>query len=172
MLKAYGGKARTKLRWLWLAALLLLLDQLTKHWALAVLMPYQPLEVWPFFNLMLAFNPGAAFSFLSDAGGWQQYIFSGIALVVSFILFVWLRRLQRHETLLAIALVSILAGAIGNLIDRLYWGHVIDFIQLHVGPYYWPTFNIADTVICIGAVLMAVDVFKKPKSAPQSSRST
>ena len=114
-------------------------------------------EVTNFFDLVLVFNPGAAFSFLADAGGWQRWFFLGLGLLVSIGLIVWLRRLKPTETRLATALALILGGAIGNLIDRAWLGQVIDFIQLYYQHWYWPAFNLADSAITVGAALLVLD---------------
>lgn len=144
------------LRWLWLSAVVLVLDQATKFAADDLLTLYAPVEVLPFFNLSLSYNPGAAFSFLAGASGWQRWFFSVLALGVSVFIVLWIKRLQAHERWTAAGLALILAGAIGNLIDRLLYGHVVDFIQLYYDRFYWPTFNIADSAITVGAVILVV----------------
>lgn len=144
------------LRWLWLSAVVLVLDQATKFAADDQLTLYAPVEVLPFFNLSLSYNPGAAFSFLAGASGWQRWFFSVLALGVSVFIVLWIKRLQAHERWTAAGLALILAGAIGNLIDRLLYGHVVDFIQLYYDRFYWPTFNIADSAITVGAVILVV----------------
>ncbi|MDD3518911.1 MAG: signal peptidase II [Chromatiales bacterium] len=144
------------LRWLWLSAVVLVLDQATKFAADDLLTLYAPVEVLPFFNLSLSYNPGAAFSFLAGASGWQRWFFSVLALGVSVFIVLWIKRLQAHERWTAAGLALILAGAIGNLIDRLLYGHVVDFIQLYYDRFYWPTFNIADSAITVGAVVLVV----------------
>ena len=150
------------LRWLWVTGLILILDRLTKvsiqdHFGL-----YDSLRITPFFNLTLAYNTGAAFSFLNSASGWQTWLFGAIALIVSGSLLVWLRRLPRQQWWVSVALTLIIGGAIGNLWDRLCYGHVIDFIQWHISHFYWPVFNIADAAICTGAVMLVLDaVFKR-----------
>ncbi|MDQ7074524.1 MAG: signal peptidase II [Gammaproteobacteria bacterium] len=156
-------KISTLLRWFSLTLLLILLDQVTKIWADSALQLYRPVEITPFFNLMLAYNPGAAFSFLSDAGGWQRWFFSLLSMVVSVVLIVWLTRLKENEKWMAASLSLILAGAIGNLIDRLAYGHVIDFLDLYYKSHHWPAFNIADSVICIGAVIMIALTLREGK---------
>jgi signal peptidase II len=145
------------LRWLWLSGLVVVLDQLTKWMAEYYLTPSQPLPVLPFFNLTLLYNTGAAFSFLADAGGWQRWFFLILALVISIALVIWLGRLNRGDTRLAIALALVLGGAVGNLIDRILHGHVVDFIQLYYERWFWPAFNIADSAITIGAALLIID---------------
>ncbi len=150
------------LRWLWLSLGVILLDQATKYAANALLVPYQPLPVTPFFNLTLMFNKGAAFSFLSEAGGWQRWFFIVLALVVTGVLIGWLRGLSPGQRLAALALSLIIAGAVGNLIDRVLLGQVVDFVQLYYGQWYWPAFNVADSAITVGVVIMLWDaVFTK-----------
>ena len=150
--------------WAWygLALLVVVLDQLTKGLARALLVYGQPLAVLPIFDLSLHFNPGAAFSFLAGAGGWQRWFLSALALVVSAVLLVWLARLRREQWLLALALALILGGAIGNLIDRLWLGHVTDFIALHWNHRYFPAFNLADAAITLGAIALILDTLLHP----------
>ncbi|MDZ7737238.1 MAG: signal peptidase II [Gammaproteobacteria bacterium] len=145
------------LPWLGLALLIILLDQLSKQIAVNMLVLHEPLAVLPGFNLMLTYNTGAAFSFLSDAGGWQRWLFSIFAVVISVVLLVWLYRLPRPARWLACALALILGGALGNLWDRLQYGHVIDFIQVYYQQWYWPAFNLADSAITVGAVMLIID---------------
>ena len=140
--------------WYLLALLVIALDQWTKLLALRVLDYGVPQEVTGFFNLTLLYNRGAAFSFLSDAGGWQHWLFSGLAVVISLVLVVWLYRQPRKARLEPLALALVLGGALGNLLDRLRLGHVVDFIQLHYRDFYWPAFNIADSAITLGAGLL------------------
>jgi signal peptidase II len=140
-----------------LALVLVLLDQWTKGLASARLEYARPLEVLPVLNFTLHHNPGAAFSFLNDAGGWQRWFFSAIAFVVSLVLCVWLSRLKPQEWLLGLSLAMILGGAVGNLWDRLALGYVVDFISVHYHGSYFPTFNVADSAISVGAALMIVD---------------
>lgn len=145
---------RGQLRWLWLAAVVLVLDQLTKLWASSSLSLYQSIEVLPFFNITLAHNTGAAFSFLAGAGGWQRWFFTLIAVVVSAAIVIWLRRLPAQERLEACALALVLGGAVGNVVDRVLYGHVVDFLDVHYGGWHWPAFNIADSAISVGAALL------------------
>lgn len=137
--------------------LVILLDQLTKYLADAQLVYAQPLPVLPSFNLTLLYNRGAAFSFLGDAGGWQRWFFAAIAITVSVVLVFWLRKLKPEQWLLALALSLVLGGAVGNLIDRLWLGYVVDFIQVYYGSFYWPAFNVADSAISVGAALLIWD---------------
>ena len=153
--------ARTRgpgqLRWLLLSALLIGLDQWTKALIERLLALYETLTILPVFNIVRAHNTGAAFSFLHDAGGWQRWLFSALALAVSVALLRWLRRLPLRANLLASALACVLAGALGNLIDRLRLGYVVDFIQVHWGEYYFAAFNVADAAITVGAGLLLLD---------------
>ncbi|MSP27401.1 MAG: lipoprotein signal peptidase [Methylococcales bacterium] len=153
------------LKWLWLSLLAVVLDQASKLMVDGSMQLYQSIPILPFFKITYLRNTGAAFSFLSEAGGWQRWFFAGLALVISVIIAVWLSRLQKHETLLAIALSLILGGAIGNLIDRLAYGYVLDFLDVYYGTWHWPAFNIADSAITLGVVLMLAESFGlgKPK---------
>ncbi len=137
---------------LWVAAAVIVLDQLSKLWVLNSFMPGESVKVTPFFNLVLVFNPGAAFSFLADHAGWQRWFFTVIALAISgWIL--WQLRALRPRTRYSLGLALIMGGALGNLIDRLWLGMVIDFIDLHAAGWHWPAFNVADSAVCVGAVL-------------------
>ena len=147
----------TGLRWLWLVVIVLVIDRISKSLALEYLPPYEPVSVVKFFNLALAYNTGAAFSFLGSASGWQVWLFGTIALSVSIGLLVWLSRLSSKQRWLCVALAFVLGGAMGNLCDRLLYGHVIDFLQFYVGDWYWPTFNIADSAVCVGAIMLLLD---------------
>jgi signal peptidase II len=140
-------------RWLALSALLVALDQLSKFAMTRVLAYGNGIEVTPFFNLVLVYNRGAAFSFLSSASGWQRELFIAIALIAS-VWVVYLLRRHLRQTLLCFALSLILAGAIGNVIDRLLFGAVIDFLDFHLFGYHWPAFNLADSAITCGALLL------------------
>jgi len=150
------------LMWLFPVAAVVLLDLWTKSLATNHLDYGVPIEILPVFNLTLQHNSGAAFSFLSDAGGWQRWFFSGIAIVVGSFLLIWLLRLQPGKKILACSLALILGGALGNLWDRLLLGYVVDFISVHYQSYYFPAFNIADSAITIGAGLMLLDMFINP----------
>lgn len=145
------------LKWLWLSGLVVGLDQFSKQLAEHLLTPYQSVPILPFFNLTLVYNTGAAFSFLADAGGWQRWFFLVLSLVISVVLVIWLSRLKQGATLQAVALALILSGAVGNLIDRALFGHVIDFIDVYYQQWHWPAFNIADSAITVGAILLIVD---------------
>jgi len=146
-------------RYLAVSAVVLVLDQLSKLAATRWLDYRVEVPVAPFFNLSLAHNRGAAFSFLSDASGWQHWFFSGIALIVSVVIVLWLRRLKPEERQVGWALSLVLGGAIGNVVDRLRLGYVVDFVDFYVGAWHWPTFNVADSAISVGAVLLALDAF-------------
>jgi signal peptidase II len=151
------------MKWLWLSVIAVVLDQLTKIIAEAELLLHQPVAVFPGFNLTLMYNKGAAFSFLSDAGGWQRILFTGLSTIVSIFLFFWLKQIskddkQKANQLLQAAIALILGGAIGNLIDRALTGEVVDFIQVYYSSYYFPAFNIADSAISLGASLLIIDM--------------
>jgi signal peptidase II len=147
------------LKYLWISVVSIVLDQASKLAISNSMQLYESIQIMPFFRLTYVHNTGAAFSFLSDAGGWQRWLFAGLALSISTFITVWLWRLQKHETLLAVALALVLGGAIGNLIDRLTYGYVIDFLDVYYQNYHWPAFNIADSSITIGVVLMLLDSF-------------
>ncbi|GAB4361675.1 MAG: signal peptidase II [Gammaproteobacteria bacterium] len=144
-------------RWLVVAAAVVLLDQLTKQAADLLLAYNEPLVVMPVFNLTLRYNTGAAFSFLADAGGWQRWFFTLLALLVSAVLVVWLRRLPAGAKWESLGIALILGGAVGNVIDRLLLGHVIDFLEFHYQHWYWPAFNVADSAITVGVTLLILD---------------
>ena len=147
-----------------LALLVVVLDQWTKGIAESALEYGRPVQVLPVLNMNLQYNTGAAFSFLEDAGGWQRWFFSAVAIVISLGLCVWLSRLQAGETLLAWSLALILGGALGNLWDRLALGHVVDFISFHYGGSYFPAFNLADSAITLGAGLMILDAIVQART--------
>jgi signal peptidase II len=142
--------------WLMLALAVVVLDQLTKFAATALLTYAEPVAIFPGLNFTLAHNTGAAFSLLSDASGWQRWFFAAIALVVSVVITAWLRQINDEELWLPLALSLILGGAIGNFIDRLNLGYVVDFIQVYYKTWYWPAFNVADSAICVGAVVLVL----------------
>lgn len=143
-----------------LAAMIVVLDQLTKALIVNGLTYAIPHNVFPGFDLLLVHNTGAAFSFLDGAGGWQRWILTGISTVVSVFIVIWLCRLPRQQKLLAVALAIILGGAVGNLYDRWALGYVVDFISVYWGEWRFATFNVADAAISIGAALLALDVFQ------------
>ncbi len=153
-------------KWLGLSVVVIALDQLTKYLAESGLVYGEPLAVFPSFNLTLLYNRGAAFSFLSDAAGWQRWFFVTVSFSASLFLIYWLRKLGSEQRLLALALSLVLGGAVGNLVDRLLLGQVVDFIQLYYGNFYWPAFNVADSAISVGAVLLVWDaLFARSKGA-------
>jgi signal peptidase II len=150
-------------RWLWLSVLVVVADQVTKIWISGALRPYELVPVIDgFFNLTLAFNTGAAFSFLAQGGGWQRWLLSGLAVVVTIVLVVWLTRLGRHERWTAAALSLVIGGAVGNLLDRLRLGHVVDFLDFYLGSWHWPAFNVADSAIVVGVAILLLASFRRP----------
>ena len=159
-----NGQSR---RWLWLAlaCLAITLDQLSKTYFNTTYHYGEVREVIPgFFNFTLVYNPGAAFSFLADAGGWQKYLFT----LLAFVVVGWLGQgiwRCRFSTIMNIAAALIIGGALGNVFDRWQHGHVVDFLQFYYQNWYYPSFNIADTCICIGAALRVIDSFRKPAKA-------
>jgi signal peptidase II len=146
-------------RWLLLSVLVVALDQLTKYLAETGLEFGEPLPVIPFLNLTLAYNTGAAFSFLSEAGGWQRWAFAGVAVGVSALLALWLLHLPRGSRWMPSALTLVIGGALGNLWDRLAYGHVVDFIDVYYARWHWPAFNLADSAITVGAIMLVIDAF-------------
>lgn len=154
------------LKWLWLSLLVLVLDQASKLLVDASLQLYEAIPLMPSFNLTYARNTGAAFSFLSDAGGWQRWLFAGLAVGMSSFIAWWLKKLGEHEKLMAVALSLVLGGAIGNLIDRVAYGYVIDFLDVYYQDWHWPAFNIADSAICVGVAIMLLDSFKAEPTSP------
>jgi len=147
------------LRWLWLTLLCLIVDQVTKQLIVASFDYREALSVLPFFNLTYVHNPGAAFSFLADQSGWQRWFFTVIAAIASIVFIVWLAKTPKSQTMLSIAFALMLSGAMGNLIDRALFGYVIDFLDFHWSGYHFPAFNVADSMIFIGAALMIIDSF-------------
>ena len=143
-------------RWLAVSLAVVVADLATKAWVSSVFAPGESLTITPFFNLVLAHNTGAAFSFLADAGGWQRWFFTTVTIVISIGIVVMLSR-QRGAPWVSAALALVLGGALGNLYDRLTLGHVVDFVQLHAAGYYWPAFNVADSAITIGVALLVWD---------------
>ena len=156
------------LRSLAIATLVLLLDQLSKWSALSNLKLGIPEEAFPFMNWLLLLNPGAAFSFLAQSSGWQRWFFTILGLAASFYI-LWLLRKNQADKLLSFSLSFILGGALGNVLDRIMYGAVVDFIDLHYGNWHWPAFNIADSAICIGATLIVLGKLRKSfGKSPQS----
>jgi signal peptidase II len=157
------------LKWLWLSVTVIALDRLSKYWASSTLELHDPVSMLPFFNLTLMHNQGAAFSFLSHAGGWQRWFFTVIALIVTLVIVQWIKRLSPTETWLAAALSLIAGGALGNVWDRIQLGYVVDFIDIYYGTWHWPAFNIADSAITIGALMLIVEGFSGKRKSSQST---
>jgi len=154
-------------KWLGLAALVVIVDQLSKYFVRSTFSLHESIEVTPFFNLVFVFNRGAAFSFLSDASGWQRTFFITLALAASLWI-VWLLRKHATQVLFCFALSLILGGAIGNVIDRLVFGAVVDFLDFHLRGHHWPVFNVADSAISCGAALLVWEAFtakRRPATA-------
>lgn len=156
---------RSALIWLWLSLLVIVLDLATKQLAEAFLLYAKPLHILPILDFTLLYNRGAAFSFLAEHSGWQRWFFAIISIGVSAVLIVWLKKLPRTSVWLPIALSLVLGGAIGNLYDRLVYGHVIDFISVHWQANYFPAFNIADSAITVGAIMLAIDALLESRKA-------
>lgn len=169
---AKTNKRFSRQTWFWygLAFVIIALDQLSKMWVSASLEYGEPIVFTSFFNFTLLHNTGAAFSFLSDAGGWQRWFFGAVALVVSTVLLVWIARLEKHKRWEAFALALILGGAIGNLYDRLVLGYVVDFIVVHYKHHVWPAFNVADSAITVGAGMLLWDMFANKSGQGQSQQ--
>jgi signal peptidase II len=148
-------------KWYVLLALgVLIADQITKWWAQMSLPMAQPIKVTDFLNWFLIYNPGAAFSFLSQAGGWQRWFFTVIGIVAAIVI-IWLLQKNAHDRPFCLALSLILGGAIGNVLDRLLYGAVVDFIDVHYDGWHWPAFNIADSAISIGATLIVINEIRR-----------
>ena len=158
-------------RWLPLSVAVVLLDRVVKLWIGHHFAPLERLHVSPVLDIILTYNTGAAFSFLADASGWQRWVFIVLALAVSAALLVWMRRLDaRIHGLLACGLALIVGGALGNMIDRLATGRVVDFIHVHWGTHYFPAFNVADSAITVGAALLLLDAWQEGRRARAPSR--
>ena len=156
------GEGKNGLPWLWLAALTLALDQITKLAVIANLAPYQDvIPLTGFFNLVHVHNTGAAFSLFADQPGWQRGFFMVVGVVASGLM-IYLLRKTRGRPVFCLALALILGGALGNVIDRALYGHVIDFLDFHLAGWHWPAFNVADSGITVGAILLVLDSFRKP----------
>jgi len=164
------GLFRNKMAFVWLlmSALIVVMDLWTKGLATESLSLYRPVELTSWLNMTLAHNYGAAFSFLSDAGGWQRWLFTGLATVVTLVLIVWLLRLSVNEKLTAAALGLIIGGATGNLVDRVINGYVVDFIDVYYRNWHWPAFNLADSAITGGVILLLIDGLFLSLSAKKS----
>lgn len=149
-----ANMSRANLRWLWLSLGVLVADQLTKWAALAGLAYARPVEVLPFFNFTLLYNTGAAFSFLADHDGWQRWFFVFLAVVITAALLAWLAFVAIRDGRIKAGITLLIGGAVGNVIDRVLYGHVVDFLDFHVAGWHWPAFNIADAAISIGVALI------------------
>jgi signal peptidase II len=157
---------RTALPWLGVSVLVLVLDQLSKLWVLRSLPEFRAVPVIDgFWNWYRTYNTGAAFSLLGDAGGWQQYLFSGFAIAISATLGWWLAKTPRDDWKTALPFALVIGGAIGNLLDRLQHGHVVDFIQWHWRDHYWPSFNVADSAIFVAAAILILGSVLQPRKA-------
>jgi len=163
------AKIRPWWHWLAISMVVVALDQATKVFIQQSFAGGESVRVTPFFNLVLAYNKGAAFSFLADAGGWQRGFFITLAVVISTFL-LWMMRGHPGNRLLCVALALVFGGALGNLYDRVVLGHVVDFIQLHAAGYYFPAFNVADSAISVGAGLLIIDSFRKQPPASTASQ--
>lgn len=152
---------KSGLVWLWLPIVLIALDRYSKFWVSEHLTFFEPCRILPIFNLTLAHNRGAAFSFLDSAGGWQNWLFGALAVIVSGIVIVWLSMLSSKDRWMNIALCLILTGALGNAWDRMLYGYVIDFLDFHLGSWHFAIFNIADSAICIGAFMIFLNWARK-----------
>lgn len=149
--------------WFLLTVFVVILDQVSKYWVSSTLIPYHPYTLFSTLNFTLAYNTGAAFSFLNGAGEWHRWFFASFSLIMSIVIMVWLWRTPKQDRLQAAGLSLILGGALGNLIDRALQGVVVDFIDFHYGSHHFATFNVADSAICIGAALLFLDfLFSKP----------
>jgi signal peptidase II len=146
--------------WLGIALVVVLLDQVTKITMSKLLLYGQSETITTYFNLVMVYNKGAAFSFLSDQPGWQRYFFTGVSVIAS-VFILWMLKRNPEQRLFCWALALILGGAIGNLIDRVAYGHVIDFLDFYVRGWHWPAFNVADSAITVGAILFVLDEFRR-----------
>ncbi|MEW4981928.1 MAG: signal peptidase II [Cycloclasticus sp.] len=153
------------LKWLWLSLVVIVFDQASKFWVVSHFELYESLRLLPSLNLTYVRNTGAAFSFLSSAGGWQRWFFVVIALVATLVLSIWLARLKSSERWMAVTLSLILGGAVGNLYDRISYAYVIDFIDVYYKTWHWPVFNVADSAISVGVVMMLIDIFRAKDSS-------
>jgi signal peptidase II len=160
----HGGVA-----WLWLSVVVIVLDQYTKHYIVQHLVYAENIVVHPMLNITRLHNTGAAFSFLADASGWQHWLFIGMGVVVAIAILVWMRFLHRQPWLAA-ALALMLGGALGNVIDRVRFGYVIDFIHVHYEQLFWPAFNVADSALSVGAVMLVVESFLSRRREERAAR--
>jgi signal peptidase II len=160
---------RSGWRWLPLAGLVIIADQLAKAWIVHHFAPFERVHLLPVLDVILTYNTGAAFSFLSEASGWQRWLFVALAIGISVMLILWLRRLRAStQGLLACGLALIVGGALGNMIDRLLHGRVVDFIHAHWGAHYFPAFNVADSAITIGAAVVILDALLETHARPKA----
>ena len=143
-------------KWLVLSGGVIVLDQLSKVAAVTLLTLHSPVAMAPYLNLTLVYNPGAAFSLLGEAGGWQRWLLLGVSVTVCLFLYHWLKKLEPGETVSAAAIAAIIGGAIGNSVDRLIYGYVVDFIDVYYNSHHWPAFNVADAAITMGAAMLIV----------------
>ena len=157
------------LMWLGLAGLMVLIDQVTKSWIVAQFQLGEGFAVTPFFNIVRVHNLGAAFSFLADAGGWQRWFFTGLGLAAA-LLMVWMLFRHPGQNLFGLALALVLGGAVGNVIDRLVYGYVVDFLDFYWGSAHFPAFNVADSAISVGAVCLILDEFLRSRQAAQAAQ--
>jgi signal peptidase II len=163
MLEAFKRVTPGWWKWLGWSVIVVILDQLTKQMIVARFQYGEVHFVTSWFNLVLAHNTGAAFSFLANAGGWQRGFFITVTLIITGVL-LWMLRDHKGNRWMALALALVIGGAIGNLIDRVLYGYVVDFVQWHAGGYHWPAFNVADSAISLGAVMLVVDSFRQPQT--------
>lgn len=154
----FSSHSKSGLPWLWLSLVIIILDQVTKYFVVRHLTLYQPVELLSFLNFTLAYNRGAAFSFLGQAGGWQIYFFAGLSLIIAILFIVWLAQLPRSMVWRGLALSLIIGGAIGNFIDRVRLTYVIDFVDFHIKGWHFATFNVADSAITIGAIILVLNL--------------
>ena len=164
-------RARSGWRWLWLSVAVIVADQLAKSWIVQHFTPFERVRLLPVLDVILTYNTGAAFSFLSDASGWQRWLFVVLAVGISAMLIAWMRRLRADsQGLLACGLALIIGGALGNMIDRLLHGRVVDFILAHWGNHLFPAFNVADSAITIGAALVILDALLESRPRTQAGK--
>ena len=153
------------IKWISLSVIVLVLDQVSKIWITTSMFLYESINVIPFFQLTYVQNEGAAFSFLNDAGGWQRWFFVSLSLIASVFIIIWLSKLPKSEKLQSLGLAMVLGGAIGNLIDRLRFGYVIDFLDVYYQTWHWPVFNVADSAITVGVFMLLLDSFKNKEGS-------
>jgi signal peptidase II len=159
--KVWFTPTRGASNWLWLSFFVVILDQVTKALVVGTVKVQGAIALLPILDIVYLENPGAAFSMFAEASGWQRWFFIALAVIVSVVLMVWLRRIRSDQTILAIGLSLVLGGALGNVIDRVLHGYVVDFIFFHWRTWYFPAFNIADTAISIGAGCLLIDAFRE-----------